>query len=111
MKCKHDCQFKSEQMPTGNKEVKELTNAEFMNELMTGYSEYGAMVQFVVMSSLQNGLEDYVKHKDGMLAEYEASIKGGSMPLVNMHAFYGCVEETLKRFTDRFGDGKPKKTE
>ena len=98
-------------MPTGNKEVKELTNAEFMNELMTGYSEYGAMVQFVVMSSLQNGLEDYMKHKDGMLAEYESSIKGGSMPLVNMNAFYGCVEETLKRFTDRFGDGKPKKTE
>ena len=52
-----------------------------------------------------------MKHKDGMLAEYEASIKGASMPLVNMNAFYGCVEETLKRFTDRFGDGKPKKTE
>ena len=88
-----------------------MTNADFMNELMTGYSDYGAMVQFVVMSSLENGLKDYLQHKDAMIEQYDASIKKGTIPIINMHAFFGCVEETLQRYTDRFGDVNPKKND
>ena len=55
-------------MSTGNKEVKEMTNAEFMNEPFDEATSeiWCFMVPVAVMSSLQNGLEDHVKRKDGM---------------------------------------------
>ena len=82
--------------------IKDMTNGEFMEHLMTGYSNYGAMVQMVVLDCLQRGLDHYISHKDELLAEDAKLREQGKISLINHEAWVGCCEETKQRINDKY---------
>ena len=84
------------------KDVKEMTNDEFMSHLMTGYNNHGPLVQMVVLDCLQRGLDHYISHKDEILAEHDKSRKDGRISLINMKAWVECCEETKQRIEDKY---------
>ena len=84
------------------KDVKKMTNAEFMNDIMDGYSNYGALVQSVVLDCLQRGLDHYISHKDEILEEYNRPREDGRIPLINMKAWVECCEETQNRINEKY---------
>ena len=84
------------------KDVKEMTNDEFMSHLMTGYNKHGALVQMVVLDCLQRGLDHYISNKDEILADYKADREAGKMSFINMEAWVACCEETMQRIEDKY---------
>ena len=51
------------------KDIKEMTNGEFMEHLVTGYNKHGALVQMVVLDCLQKGLDNYLENKEVILEQ------------------------------------------
>ena len=84
------------------KDIKDMTNAEFLTHLTEGYSKYGALVQMVVMDCLQKGLDQYIENKDEILADYKANCEAGKFSFVNMEAWVACCEETKQRIEDKY---------
>jgi len=84
------------------KDIKDMTNAEFLTHLTEGYSKYGALVQMVVMDCLQKGLDQYIEHKDEILADYKANCEAGKFSFVNMEAWVACCEETKQRIENKY---------
>ena len=84
------------------KDIKEMTNDEFMSHLMTGYNNHGPLVQMVVLDCLQRGLDHYISHKDEILEEHNKPREDGRIPLINMKAWVECCEETKQRIEDKY---------
>jgi len=84
------------------KNVKKMTNDEFMSHLMTGYNTHGPLVQMVVLDCLQRGLDHYISHKDEILAADKADREAGKMSFINMKAWVSCCEETMQRIEDKY---------
>jgi len=84
------------------KDVKKMTNDEFMSHLMTGYNKHGALVQMVVLDCLQRGLDHYISHKDEIIADAKADREAGKMSFINMEAWVSCCEETMQRIEDKY---------
>jgi hypothetical protein len=84
------------------KDIKDMTNAEFLTHLTEGYSKYGALVQMVVMDCLQKGLDQYIENKDEILADYKANCEAGKFSFVNMEAWVACCEETKQRIENKY---------
>jgi hypothetical protein len=84
------------------KDIKDMTNDEFVSHLMTGYNEYGPLVQMVVIDCLQRGLDDYIDNKEYILEQYDKQRGDGKIPLMNMHSWVACCEETKKRINDKY---------
>jgi hypothetical protein len=84
------------------KNVKKMTNDEFMSHLMTGYNNHGPLVQMVVIDCLQRGLDHYISHKDEILAAHKADREAGKMSFINMEAWVACCEETQQRIDDKY---------
>lgn len=82
--------------------TKDMTNGEFMEHLMEGYSKHGALVQMVVMDCLQRGLDYYISHKDEILEEHNKPREDGRISLMNMNAWVECCEETQKRINEKY---------
>ena len=84
------------------KDVKKMTNDEFMSHLMTGYNNHGPLVQMVVLDCLQRGLDHYISHKDEILAADKADREAGKMSFINMEAWVSCCEETMQRIEAKY---------
>ncbi len=84
--------------------IKDMTNDEFVNHLMTGYSKHGALVQMVVLDCLQRGLSHYIEAKDEILEEHNKSREDGRISLINMEAWGECCEETMERIQEKYND-------
>jgi hypothetical protein len=82
--------------------IKDMTNDEFISHLMTGYNKHGALVQMVVIDCLQKGLDQYIEHKDEILADYKANCEAGKFSFVNMEAWVACCEDTQQRINDKY---------
>lgn len=82
--------------------IKDMTNDEFMSHLMTGYNKHGALVQMVIIDCLQKGLDNYISHKEEILADYKADCEAGKFSFVNMEAWVACCEETKQRINDKY---------
>ena len=82
--------------------TKDMTNDEFVNHLMTGYSKHGALVQSVVLDCLQRGLSHYIEAKDEILEDAQKSRKDGRISLINMEAWVSCCEETMQRIQEKY---------
>ena len=86
--------------------IKDMTNAEFMEHLMDGYSKHGALVQMVVLDCLQRGLDHYVSHKEEILEEHKKPREDGRISLINMKAWVACCEDTKQRIEDKYNPTK-----
>ena len=84
--------------------IKDMTNAEFMEHLMDGYSKHGALVQMVVLDCLQRGLDHYVSHKEEILEEHNKPREDKRISLINMKAWVECCEETQNRINEKYND-------
>jgi hypothetical protein len=84
------------------KNIKDMTNDEFISHLMTGYNKHGALVQMVVVDCLQRGLDHYIEAKDEILEEHNKSREDGRISLMNMEAWVECCEETKKRIQEKY---------
>ena len=84
------------------KDIKDMTNGEFMEHLVTGYNKHGALVQMVVIDCLQRGLDHYISHKEEILAEQDEWREQGRISLINMEAWVACCEETQQRINDKY---------
>ena len=84
--------------------TKDMTNDEFINHLMTGYSKHGALVQLVVIDCLQRGLDHYIERQRSKSLRMSASaVKNGSgISLINMEAWVACCEETQNRINEKY---------
>ena len=83
--------------------TKEMTNDEFINHLMTGYSKHGALVQLVVIDCLQRGLDHYIDAKEQILEDERKRRENGSgISLINMEAWVACCEETQNRINEKY---------
>ena len=72
------------------KDIKDMTNDEFISHLMTGYNKHGALVQMVIIDCLQRGLDHYISHKEKILEEHRKP--DGRISLINMEAWVDCCE-------------------
>ena len=88
------------------KNIQDMTNDEFISELMTGYSRYGALVQMVVIDCLQRGLDHYIDAKEQILEQHNKSREDGRISLVNMEAWVACCEDTKQRIEDKYNPTK-----
>ncbi len=79
-----------------------MTNGEFMEHLMEGYSKHGALVQMVVLDCLQRGLDHYISHKEEILEEHNKPREDGRISLINMKAWVECCEETKQRIDEKY---------
>lgn len=84
------------------KNTSNMNNGEFMEHLMTGYSQYGALVQMVILDCLQKGLDQYIESKDEILAQEEAEREAGKVSFINMTSWIGCCEETKERIQNKY---------
>ena len=84
------------------KEIKDMTNDEFISHLMTGYNKHGALVQMVVLDCLQRGLSHYIEAKDEILEDAQKSREDGRISLINMEAWVSCCEETMQRLQEKY---------
>ena len=84
------------------KDIKKMTNGEFMKELVDGYSKYGALVQVVVLDCLQKGLDNYLENKEVILEQAEKDREEGKVSFVNMEAWIACCEETQQRINEKY---------
>ena len=83
--------------------TKDMTNDEFINHLMTGYSKHGALVQVVVLDCLQRDLDHYIEAKAEILEDERKRRENGSgISLVNMEAWIACCEETQQRINEKY---------
>jgi len=83
--------------------TQDMTNGEFMEHLMEGYSKHGALVQMVVLDCLQRGLDHYISQKDEILEdERKRREDGGAVSLINMQAWVECCEETQQRIDEKY---------
>ena len=83
------------------KEIKDMTNDEFMVQLMT-FSKYGALSQMVVLDCLQKGLDNYIENKDSILEQAAKDREAGKISFVNMEAWIACCEETQQRINEKY---------
>ena len=83
------------------KDIKDMTNDEFMVQLMT-FSKYGALSQMVILDCLQKGLDRYLESKDEILEQAAKDREAGKISFVNMEAWIGCCEETQQRINDKY---------
>ena len=84
------------------KDIKEMTNGEFMEHLVTGYNKHGALVQMVILDCLQRGLDHYISHKEQILEDAQKSREDGRISLINMEAWVECCEETQERINEKY---------
>ena len=84
------------------KDIKDMTNAEFLTHLTEGYSKYGALVQMVVLDCLQKGLDNYLENKEVILEQAAKDRESGKVSFVNMEAWIECCEETQKRINEKY---------
>ena len=84
------------------KDIKDMTNDEFISHLMTGYNKHGALVQMVIMDCLQRGLDHYISHKDELLAEDARIREQGRISLINHEAWVSCCEDTKQRIEEKY---------
>ena len=84
------------------KDIKKMTNGEFMEHLVEGYSKYGALAQMVVLDCLQKGLDSYLENKEVILEQAAKDREAGKISFVNMEAWIGCCEETQQRINDKY---------
>ena len=82
--------------------IKDMTNGEFMEHLMTGYNKHGALVQMVVLDCLQRGLSHYIERKDEILEDWNKPREDGRISLMNMEAWVSCCEDTKQRIEDKY---------
>ena len=82
--------------------IKDMTNGEFMEHLMTGYNKHGALVQMVVLDCLQRGLSHYIERKDEILEDWNKPREDGRISLMNMEAWVSCCEETMQRLQEKY---------
>ena len=99
---------------------KNMTNVEFVQDLMEGYNPYGMMAQIVILDALEKGLKMWVDNKEEILAEHEEkerqnqealdSARGKdeavSIPIgiIHMPSFVGCAGVLLGKIQNRFKD-------
>ena len=83
------------------KDIKDMTNDEFMVQLMT-FSKYGALSQMVVLDCLQKGLDNYIENKEAILEQAAKDREAGKISFVNMEAWVACCEETQQRINDKY---------
>ena len=83
------------------KDTKDMTNDEFMVQLMT-FSKYGALSQMVVLDCLQKGLDNYIENKEAILEQAAKDRKAGKISFVNMEAWVSCCEDTKQRINDKY---------
>jgi hypothetical protein len=83
-------------------ECANMSNSEFVNHLMEGYSKHGVLVQMVIMDCIQRGLHHYISNKDKILEKYNETREDGGIPLINMNAWVECCEETWQRIEDKY---------
>ena len=86
---------------TQMKDIKDMTNDEFMVQLMT-FSKYGALSQMVVLDCLQKGLDNYIENKEAILEQATKDREAGKISFVNMEAWIACCEETKQRIDDKY---------
>ena len=84
------------------KDIKKMTNGEFMKELVEGYSKYGALAQMVVLDCLQKGLDNYLENKEAILEQAAKDREEGRISFVNMESWIACCEETQQRINDKY---------
>ena len=84
------------------KDIKKMTNGEFMEHLVTGYNKHGALVQMVVLDCLQKGLDNYLENKEVILEQAEKDREEGKVSFVNMEAWIACCEETQQRINEKY---------
>ncbi len=84
------------------KTIKEMTNDEFVNHLMTGYNPYGFLVQSVIIECLGIGLDHYISQKEEILKQYNTPREDGKISLINMKAWVECCEETKRRIDEKY---------
>ena len=83
------------------KDIKDMTNDEFMVQLMT-FSKYGALSQMVVLDCLQKGLDNYIENKEAILEQAAKDREAGKISFVNMESWIACCEETQQRINDKY---------
>jgi polyhydroxyalkanoate synthesis regulator protein len=82
--------------------IKDMSNDEFVSHLMTGHNQYGPLVQMVVIDCLQRGLDDYIDNKEYILEQYDKQVEEGKIPIMNMHSWVACCEETMQRINKKY---------
>ena len=87
---------------TNMQNTQDMTNGEFMEHLMEGYSKHGALVQMVVLDCLQKGLDHYIEIKDELLENDAKMREEGKVSFVNMEAWIACCEETKQRIEEKY---------
>ena len=71
------------------KDIKKMTNGEFMKELVEEYSKYGALAQMVVLDCLQKGLDNYLENKEVILEQ--AAKDREEENLIREHGIMDCL--------------------
>ena len=84
------------------KNIKDMTNTEFVTHLMTYGSKYGPMVETVVIDCLQRGLDHYISRKEKILEEHNNPREDGRISLINMEAWVDCCEVTKERMNEKY---------
>ena len=82
--------------------TKDMTNGEFMQHLVEGYSKHGALAQMVVLDCLQKGLDNYLENKEAILEQAAKDREEGRISFVNMEAWIACCEETQNRINEKY---------
>jgi len=82
--------------------IKDMTNGEFMQHLVEGYSKHGALAQMVVLDCLQKGLDNYLENKEAILEQAAKDREEGRISFVNMDAWIACCEETQNRINEKY---------
>jgi hypothetical protein len=83
------------------KDTKDMTNEEFMANLMTPDSYYGELVQVVILGCLQRGLDEFLNNKDEIIWDYKANLVLGRAS-VNMMKWIECCEEVKQRIEEKY---------
>ena len=85
-----------------SKETKQMTNAEFVQELMEGYNPHGALAQMVVIDALAKGLELIVSGKDELLKTYDKDQADGKFSFIHIPSWVDCAEGLLDEVNQKY---------
>lgn len=87
---------------TNKNDYSQMTNTEFVNELMDGYSEHGALQQMVMIDAIEKGLEAILEHKETVVKEYNEQKAAGKFHFINLEAWMQCAEAIQSKFRNKY---------
>ena len=83
------------------KDVKRMSNDEFIQHVMTIGGQTGPMKQIVIMQAIPKYCEQIVAKKDEMLAQDKEDVKNGKIGIISIPAWIAAAEEILEMFEDK----------